>query len=183
MLVLSREVTVGMGCSFGPLVGGRAQKDQSRRAMLDIAGTYQIKLGLRRAAWSLVALLGQAGRTAEERAELDWTEPDSPRPQGPERPRTSATRRHRLRQPVTDLGSMAIQGRPPRRHRAPLLSPQVPRGRELIWRQWAYALWSRSSRVPCATDLAAASAVAWRLRPLRPVPHGHKVLLVRTLSV
>jgi hypothetical protein len=36
----------------GPLVGGRAQEDQSRRAMLDIAGTYQIKLGSRRTAVS-----------------------------------------------------------------------------------------------------------------------------------
>jgi len=34
----------------GPLVGGRAQEDRSRRAILDIAGTYQIKLGSRRAA-------------------------------------------------------------------------------------------------------------------------------------
>ena len=47
--------------------------------MLDIAGTYQIKLGSRRTARGpQVAVLGQAGRTAEERAELDWTEPDSP---------------------------------------------------------------------------------------------------------
>ena len=59
--------------------------------MLD-AGTYQIKLGSRRAARvPQVALLGQAGRTAEERAGLDWTEPDSRRPralsdQGPQRP-------------------------------------------------------------------------------------------------
>jgi hypothetical protein len=51
MLVPSREVTVGMGCSLvGPLVGGRSQEDHSRQAILDIAGTYQIKLGSRRAA-------------------------------------------------------------------------------------------------------------------------------------
>ena len=34
----------------GPLVGGRAQEDRSRRVILDIAGSYQIKLGSRRAA-------------------------------------------------------------------------------------------------------------------------------------
>jgi hypothetical protein len=32
----------------GPLVGGRSQEDQSRRTILDIAGTYLIKLGSRR---------------------------------------------------------------------------------------------------------------------------------------
>jgi hypothetical protein len=46
--------------------------------MLTIAGTYQIKLVRGEPPRSLVALLGQTGRTAEERAELDWTEPDSP---------------------------------------------------------------------------------------------------------
>jgi hypothetical protein len=34
----------------GPLVGGRSQEDHSRQAILDIAGTYQTKLGSRRAA-------------------------------------------------------------------------------------------------------------------------------------
>ena len=59
--------------------------------MLDIAGTYQIKSNQTRfeagdridefeanRSAPQVAVLGQAGRTAEERAELDWTEPDSP---------------------------------------------------------------------------------------------------------
>jgi hypothetical protein len=50
--------------------------------MLDIAGTYQIKSNQTRFEGNRsapqVAVLGQAGRTAEERAELDWTEPDSP---------------------------------------------------------------------------------------------------------
>src|SRR5215213_5588113 len=64
MFVLSREVTVGMGCSLsGLLVGGRAQKDQSRRRCSTSPAPIKSNLVRGEPPGSLVALLGRAGRT------------------------------------------------------------------------------------------------------------------------